>query len=181
MKIKSTDLLDDLAARTKELVREVEALKKLPIETLNKKANANSWSALEAIEHLNLYSDFYMPEIAARISASTFRPGSPDYKGGILGNYFVSSVADKPKLNKMKTFADKNPNGSAMGMEVLDKFLDYQKETLELLNKSREVDLRKTRTAITISKTLKLRLGDTWRVVIYHNQRHVSQAKRAVK
>jgi hypothetical protein len=181
MKIKTTDLLDDLAARTEEIVREVEALKELPVETLNKKASAESWSALEAIEHLNLYSDFYMPEIAARISASTFRPGSPDYKGGVLGNYFANSVADKPKLNKMKTFADKNPNGSALGIEVLEKFLDYQKETLELLKNSREVDLRKTRTSISISKTIKLRLGDTWRVLIYHNQRHVSQAKRAEK
>jgi len=41
-----------------------------------------------------------------------------------------------------------------------------------------KVDIGKTKTAISISKWIKLKLGDTLRVVIYHNQRHMAQAKR---
>ena len=39
----------------------------------------------------------------------------------------------------------------------------------------------KTKTAISISKLIKLRLGDTFRVLIYHNERHIKQAERAIK
>lgn len=180
MKFQTAELLADLIARTEQNIKDVQLLQQQSVDRLNKKASPDSWSALEAIEHLNLYSDFYMPEIKKCITESKFSRPSKEFKSGVLGNYFANSVADKPKLNKMKTFVDKNPNGSELGVDVLEKFLDYQKTTLELLDTSRKVDLKKTRTAISISKTLKLRLGDTCRVVIYHNQRHISQAKRAV-
>lgn len=82
----------------------------------------------------------------------------------------------KEKLNKMKTFQSMNPAGSQLGTEVLEKFLKQQEELLALLEKAKTVDLAKTKTAISISKLIKLRLGDTFRVVIYHNYRHIVQA-----
>ncbi len=52
---------------------------------------------------------------------------------------------------------------------------------LDVLDMSKKVNLTKTKTGISISKWLKLRLGDTFRVVIYHNQRHILQAKKVLK
>ncbi|MGB3549023.1 MAG: hypothetical protein WBA17_18760 [Saprospiraceae bacterium] len=39
--------------------------------------------------------------------------------------------------------------------------------------------MNRTKTAVSITKLIRLRLGDTLRVVVYHNQRHVAQALRA--
>lgn len=42
----------------------------------------------------------------------------------------------------------------------------------------KNIDLNKTKTAISISKWFKLKLGDTFKVVIYHNERHIAQARK---
>src|SRR5690606_41809639 len=51
---------------------------------------------------------------------------------------------------------------------------------LQLLEASKRVDLTQVKTSISISKWIKLRLGDTLRVVIYHNRRHIVQALKLV-
>lgn len=63
--------------------------------------------------------------------------------------------------------------------EVLTVFLNQQQTMLKLLNQARSISLNKTKTSISISKLIKLKLGDTFRVVIYHNQRHLMQAFKA--
>lgn len=43
---------------------------------------------------------------------------------------------------------------------------------------ARNKDLGKIKTSISISKWIKLKLGDTFRVIIYHNERHIVQANK---
>ncbi|MNY06764.1 DinB superfamily protein [compost metagenome] len=78
----------------------------------------------------------------------------------------------------MKTFQNMNPLNSQLDKRVIDEFVDQQNELLRLLETSRKVSLNKTRTSISISKWIRLKLGDTLRFVIYHNQRHMAQAFR---
>lgn len=84
----------------------------------------------------------------------------------------------KEKLNKMKTFKDKNPIGSKLDKKTIERFISQQEQILNLLDKSREIDLNKTKTAISITNLIKLKIGDTFRVVIYHNERHLEQANK---
>ncbi len=181
MKIEAAFLVDDLTQRTKQHLQHAEELRQLDFEKLNWKESPESWSVLECIEHLNLYGDFYLPEIERRISTSKYARPTQLFKSGMLGNYFALSMLPKEKPNKMKTFKDKNPSGSKLGLATIDRFIEQQIKLLELLNKAKQVDLSKTKTAISISKLIKLRLGDTFRVVIYHNQRHLVQADNALK
>ena len=62
----------------------------------------------------------------------------------------------KEKLNKMKTFKDKNPIGSELDKKTIERFITQQEQILNLLDKSKEIDLNKTKTAISISKLIKL-------------------------
>lgn len=180
MKVKSEILIAELIELTRQHINQAERLNQESIKQLNYKAGQNVWSALECIEHLNLYGDFYLPEIENKIHQSK-TPGEINFKPGLLGNYFAESMRPKAKLNKMKTFKDKNPNGSPLSKESIIRFLDQQKKMLDLLNKARNVSLTKTKTSISISPLLKLRLGDTFKVVIYHNERHIQQAIKALK
>ena len=185
MRTATNELIEDLLSRTKLNLNTVEQFKSLPEKELNWKENTESWSVLECIEHLNLYGDFYLPEIRRSIVAgNTLAADGTEvwFKSGILGNYFAMSMLPKEgKLNKMKTFKDKDPAGSKLNKDALQRFTDQQKEMLDLLNKARKVDLTKVKTAISITRLLKLRLGDTLRVVIYHNQRHIVQAENVLK
>lgn len=177
MKIQTEALLVDLANRTKQLIREAEGFKQQSDETLNFKEDETSWSILECLEHLNLYGRFYLPEIKKRIHEGKGKKESI-FKSGWLGNYFANSMLPKAKLNKMKTFRNMNPINSKLDKKVIAEFVDQQNEILRLLEDSRKISLNKTRTAISISKLIKLKLGDTFRFVIYHNQRHMLQAQR---
>lgn len=179
MKIESEKLLLDLIERTRLNINQVKSLKQKTNEELNYKPKPETWSSLECIQHLNLYSDFYLPEIENKIQSTSF-PSCKIFKAGILGDYFAKSMLPKEKLNKMKTFKDKNPNGTSLDNSTLDRFIQDQQHLLELLDKAREICLTKTKTSISISKWIRLRLGDTFRVVIYHNQRHIDQALKTV-
>ncbi|MCK0146242.1 DinB family protein [Arenibacter sp. F26102] len=180
MEIASKDLLQDLLERSQEHQTKAEHFKNLPLETLNWKASPESWSILECLEHLNRYGDFYIPEIEKQLIASRHRP-SEKFKSGWLGNYFANTMLPKEKLNRMKTFKAMDPIGSTLDKGVLTKFITQQQALINLIELASQVDLTKTKTGISISKWIKLRLGDTFRVVIYHNQRHMVQAGRVLK
>jgi hypothetical protein len=126
-----------------------------------------------------MYGYFYLPEIQNRITASGFE-SSLFFKSGLLGNYFANILKPHEKLNKMKTLKDKNPIGSNLDRKVLSVFMQQQLETLALLEQAKSVSLSKTKTGISIAKWLKLKLGDTFRVVMYHNERHLAQANRVI-
>ncbi|HKK80349.1 MAG TPA: DinB family protein [Phaeodactylibacter sp.] len=179
MKINTTDLLADLKQRTLDNQKRAKSMLQLSEERLNQRPAPDSWSALECIEHLNRYGDFYLPEIAERIQQSAHPPKAV-FKSGWLGNYFAKSMLPKEPLNTMTTFKSMDPSGSALDPSVISTFLQQQVQTLALLERAKGVGLAKTKTAISITKLIKLRLGDTLRVLIYHNQRHVLQAERAV-
>ncbi len=179
MKIESEVLIPDLIERTRVNLNDAVKLESFSLEALNWKEHPESWSALECMEHLNLYGDFYLPEFEDRISKSKF-DFVKEFKSGTLGNYFAKSMLPKEKLNKMKTFKDKNPIGSNLSISSIDRFVEQQKRTLDLLDKSRKIDLNRTKSSISISKYIKLKLGDAFRVVIYHNQRHIVQAQRVL-
>ena len=176
MKVSNQVLIEDLTKRTKEHIAKAKGYQQLELKNLNIKKTPEKWSLLECIEHLNRYGDFYIPEISRRIESGKNATASATFKSGWLGNYFAESMLPKEKLNKMKTFKSMNPAGSQLGVEVLDKFIKQQEDLLDLLGKAKTIDLVKTKTGISISKLIKLRLGDTFRVVIYHNYRHIVQA-----
>lgn len=176
----SSTLLNELREITQTNIQEVNQLLELDLEQLNYKSSSESWSILECIEHLNRYGDFYIPEITQRIKHSNHGK-SDSFKTGLLGDYFAKSMLPKEKLNKMKTFKSMNPNNSQLNAGVLDTFLNQQQQLLMILDQCEQVNLTKTKTSISISKLIKLRLGDTLRVVIYHNWRHVVQAKNVVE
>ncbi|WP_160138751.1 DinB family protein [Chryseobacterium sp. c4a] len=180
MKISTAKLLDELKSRTGEHLQYARNLLLRPENELNFRTSADSWSVLECLEHLNRYGNFYIPEISHRISSSATSP-KPDFNPGILGNYFANMMLPKEKLNKMKTIKTMNPIHSQLNKEVVNEFIIQQQQLLDLLEKAKHINLEKTKTAISISKLITLKLGDTFRFVIYHNERHIAQAKKVIK
>lgn len=173
-------IIQSLVEQTRENMNKVEALKAYDLHSLTWKENATSWSILECLEHLNLYGDFYLPEIKTKIQQSNTK-SEPTFKSGILGAYFAKSMLPKEKLNKMKTFKDKNPLNAKLERNVIDKFMNQQEELLNLLNESQKVSLNKVKIQTSISSLIKLKLGDTFQFYINHIIRHLKQIERVEK
>ena len=180
MTIQSAQLLKDLEKLIKQHILFAEKLQQLPDEQLKQKATSKTWNALECIEHLNRYGNFYLPEIQKRIKGSNSH-GSEIFKSGWLGNYFAKSMWPSAQLNKMSTFKSMNPIDSKVERNVLDIFIGQQQTMLKILQQCELVNLNKIKTNISITPLVKLRLGDTLRIVIYHNERHIRQAERATQ
>lgn len=181
MKTTIDQLIGELKSITENSLEFAKSMQHQNNENLNFRMSENSWSILECLEHLNFYSKFYIPEIENRINGSQFSAIKSDFKSGILGNYFASMMLPKEKLNKMKTLKISNPIHQLLDKSVIEEFISQQSKMLKLLEKAKTVDLEKTKTSISISKLIKLKLGDTFRFVIYHNLRHIKQAENILK
>lgn len=180
MQIITKELIADLIEKTRSNTNKAEGFRNLTDKELNYKESIDQWSILECIEHLNIYGDFYNPEIKACIEKTKTAPAKM-FKSSVIGNYFVNLIKPKEKLNKMKTLKVNNPLGSSLDKSVIDKFINQQKECLELIEKSKNINLIKAKTAISISKLIKLRLGDAFRFIAAHNERHLLQAENILK
>lgn len=179
MKTSTENLLNELIELTQEHLGFAEDLLLKTDAELNKRLTNESWSVLECLEHLNLYGNFYLPEIKNRIETSTTK-ATAEFKSGWLGNYFAQSMLPKENLNKMKAFKSMNPIHSSLSKNTITVFIDQQKQLLDLLNASKTVNLNKVKTSISITTLIKLKLGDTFRFLIYHNKRHVVQAQKVL-
>jgi len=180
MKILTIELIGELIEKTRTNISKVEQFKELSDEDLNYKESIDTWSILECLEHLNIYGDFYNSEIKACIQKTSSAP-TKYFKSGFIGNYFVNLIKPKDKLNKMKTLKENNPLGSSLDKSVINTFINQQNECIELIENSKHINLSKTKTAISISKLIKLRLGDTLRFITAHNERHVLQVENILK
>ena len=95
------------------------------------------------------------------------------FYAGSLGNKFALEMLPKEGMKKIKTFKSKNSIHKGMdSWEVVPTFIKQQKQLLNLLEVAGNKDLTKIKTSITLP-FLKFRLGDTFRFVIYHNERHI--------
>ena len=181
MKFDTQQLLSELKQITRENLERAKAIQAHSEEALAWREDEKKWNALECIQHLNWYSDFYLPEIDRRIQAAP-KKSHPEFKTNWLGKKFVKAVSPLEQGAKgMNTMKDKNPLAMDLSPATLDQFIGDQERMLKLLDAAKEVNLTKTKTSISISKLIKVRLGDTFRVVIYHNQRHLQQAERALQ
>ncbi|MBK8704565.1 MAG: DinB family protein [Saprospiraceae bacterium] len=179
MQIRQDLLIDELLALTEKAIESANTFKKLPLRELNFKKTSEEWSILECIEHLNLYGDFYLPEIENQLLKSTTKSNNLIFKSGILGNYFANLMkANNGKITKMKSPKDKNPSNSELSILTIERFIKQLEKLKSLLQQSRTVDLTKLKAAISLTKFIKLRLGDTFRFLIYHIERHILQAQR---
>ncbi|MCB0517204.1 MAG: DinB family protein [Chitinophagales bacterium] len=179
MKIKSSELLQELQTETAKIKQIAQNFQKLPPASLNYKHTPESWSALECLQHLNLYGEYYLPAIENALKNAKSQ-SIEMFQSGWLGNYFANSMLPKENMMKMQSPKDKNPAGSALDKSVIGEFLAQQEKMLQLLQTAQKYNLNKIRIPITLSKWIRLKLGDTFRFNIYHNMRHLAQAQRAL-
>jgi len=175
--MQSETILKSLIEKTKEIITKAQKLKYQDIQTLVWRENRDSWNIIECLEHLNLYGDYYLPEFKYCIKNAKNK-NDEHFESGFLGNYFSISMLPKGKINKMKTFKSKNPIDLKLDKSVIDNFINQQIIFLELLNQAGYVSLNKTKIKISISRFIRLNLGDTMQFYINHIIRHIIQIEK---
>ncbi len=175
-------LLDRLDADARRVLLEAESLKAVPDARLNRQPAPGSWSGAQVLEHLNVYSRYYLPAMEKALSEAPQR-AAPVFNSGWLGGYFTRQMqvdAHGAVKRKMKAPKGAVPHEHLDGHTVLEEFVGHQHQLLNLLKIAGSVDLGGARVPVSIAKFIRLKLGDTFGFFVAHEMRHMAQWKRAV-
>lgn len=154
----------------------------LSADQLNWQKTTNSWSIRQTLMHLNEYARFYHTEFVKRIDQTRFKEPIPHFVSSPLGKSAWKSMKLGNAKNIKRRFHSPKQYNPLVNKELTDNdsvanFLRHQYELLQILDSATHVNLRKVKIPISISKIIRLRLGDALQFVIYHNERHVQQLK----
>lgn len=134
------------------------------------------WNIAECLEHLNTYSIYYLPRIEDKIKQHREADILDDFfSRGFVGSFFIKMMGN---TKRYKAAQQHVPKGQQSPELTVADFIKYQKQLLECLRLVKNLNLSKCRIPISISKIVKLRLGDIFEFLIVHNERHIWQIKR---
>jgi uncharacterized damage-inducible protein DinB len=182
-KFKSEDLINQLQADVKQIIAAAEHLQTADPVKLNYCSEEGSWSVAQVLEHLNAYNRYYLPVIEKsmiHISKDT----SAWFVPGFWGNYFTKMMMPKNVYeikNKMKAMKSYTPGKGLNVDAVFKEFFQHQNKLLQLLDVARRRNMNTIKIPVSISRFIRLKLGDTFRFLIAHEQRHMIQARNAIK
>ncbi len=180
-------LIDSLIVQTEPFLNKaVSEWQMLPQQQFGHKPSPEKWSANQCLMHLNSYGRYYLPIIEKGIddAVKKSQQASTHFKAGWLGNYFTAMMLPKTDgipAKKMSSPKDHAPQTNNNSDAAIAEYIEQQEKLLQLLHKAKQIDLNKVRIPISISKLIKLKLGDTFLFLIAHNYRHVLQAERALQ
>lgn len=180
-------LIKKLSILTAGMSREVnENFASLTAEQLNWQPHDKAWSIAQCLEHLNAYYRYYIPVFKGKIANTRFNEPIDYFSSSPMGRAVYRSV----KLGKvhnvkrvLKSRKEYNPlvNSSLKSENVIEDYLKFQEEFVEVLKESERIDLRKTKCPLSLRPVVKLNLGDALTFMAYHNERHIYQAKRILE
>ncbi len=176
------ELVDKLTVVTNQNLQNVEEnIMDLTSEQLNWRPNENTWSINDVLAHLNAYANYYHSAFLKKIESTRFTNTKEKFISSPLGRSAWKSM----KLGNLKNIKRKfkAPKGynPLIDKEIAEGdqrsiFKASQEELLNIIHRSSQVNMRRVKIPISISKAIRLRLGDALLFVIYHNERHVQQA-----
>ena len=183
-KIKSSILLDKMTHLSRKSLDEAIAeFKDLSEEQLYWNPDRNSWSIAQCLAHLNAFHRFYVPVFEERIKNSRFQEEEELFQSSPLGNSTYMKVRLGKLKNvkrKLKSPKDYNPliNTNLKTENVLEDFEKYQSYLIDLIERAKSINIRKTKMSFSKRPIVRLRIGDAFQYIVYHGERHIEQAKR---
>ncbi len=181
MTYNSQSLLLDLKSDVRELILQASLLEQMPPEMLEQQPAAGEWSVAQVLEHLNIYGRYYSAAIEQQLHLHSGQP-QVLFSPGWLGNYFTRLMQPQPegRLRKMKAPKNARPAEQPDGRAMLQEFIAQQHQLLLLLQIARSADIGRIRIPTSLHPMIRLKLGDTFRFVIAHEQRHFDQIRRTL-
>jgi hypothetical protein len=176
-KITSNTLLQNLQDDVRKIIFSANQLQQYPQDLLMKQAEPNAWSVAQVLEHLNIYSRYYIEAIEKQLHRNQTTANNI-FVSGWMGNYFTNLMMPTKEniiVKKMKAPKNAIPSFQPNTNDMLTECISHQHHLLNLLTIAESVNLNTNRIPTSLSKIIKLKLGDTFRFFVAHEQRHFLQ------
>jgi hypothetical protein len=148
---------------------------------LNWKSGSEQWSVAQCLEHL-INADRVMLDPLDQIIAGTKRsrllervPGLP----GLWGKLMVKSL-EPETARKLKAPGLAVPSASAIGPDIVARFVAHQRETIERMRTLQGRDLAGQVMTSPFLKVVVYSALDACRIIVVHERRHFAQAQRVM-
>ena len=151
-------------------------------QQLNWKPNPEGWSIGEVIEHLIKTSNSYF-KIPETIKDPNFKPSifsNFPFIANMIGNMILKSVHPNAK-RKVKTFNAFTPNISNVDSNILENFIDTQKQLHNLIHENEESILSRKIIPSPVSKHIVYHFDTVIDILVNHQKRHFNQASNVLK
>lgn len=144
-------------------------------EELRRSAPGGGWTVGQVFEHLIVSNSLYY-ERMERALATGKPAGSTKWRPTLFGRMLVKSLSPQStrKLPAPRVFRP----GPEPRAGVIHAFLESQERFRTLARKADGLDLKRTRMTSPVSPLIRLNLGDAFRVIVIHEQRHLQQIRR---
>jgi hypothetical protein len=180
--IPQSQLLEALEEKVERHLQEaVSTFQNLSGEVLLRAAENGGWSIAQCLEHLNTYGQYYHPHLQKALAASGQKQPDEPFESSWLGAYFIRTMDPVTGTAKFKAVKQHTPATDLDAPAVVGEFIRQQEELLQYLRQARTADLNHIRIPISLTKWIKLKLGDIFQVLVAHNERHIRQARRNLK
>ena len=176
-------LIDQLQGDIRNMLLTVGQLAQEPATVLETPPPTGGWSIAQVTEHLNIYCRYYITAIEQALHLNNTRPDTL-FKPGWLGDYFtglMQPVAGQTIKKKMKAPKNGIPSAQPDARQMLEEFSSHQHHLLQLLQIARSANLSRIRIPTSISKWIRLKLGDTFRFLVAHEERHFVQISHVLR
>ncbi len=151
-------------------------------EQLRWKPAPDRWSIVECLQHLNLAERFYIRNIQHKVDKlglaqtnPTDQPIQSDWVGKVMLYVVDPQVKLKlpaPGMIRPRPAADLDPT------DVKNQFVELQTLLHSLLDKAVYLDWNGEKVMSLFGNWIKIRLGDAFRMLVAHSERHMKQAMR---
>lgn len=172
-----------LIAEAELLARNVErTFGGLTAKQLNWKPDEQNWSIGQCLDHLIVTNRLEFPAVENALLGNYRNPFwsrvpfAPDVFGKAA--IYLFKPENRRKFKAPKSF---QPSQSELGQNIVADFVAHQRKLIELFERSRNKDLRKTKIVSPVSDLITYSLRDAFQVLIVHEQRHFRQAERILQ
>lgn len=171
------ELADDFTAARERLRRLAHGM---PPDAWARRPAPESWSPAECVEHLNLTSRVFVPQLRDAIAEARVMGGAAPrrYPLGVLGWLLKRMTGPRGRV-KVKTGASFVASSTAPPAELLAEFERLQDEQLELLRSADGLPIHRVRVTSPFDSRVKYNAFAGLSILPGHQHRHLQQAERA--
>lgn len=172
-------LKEKFISDTESLLKDFNKFKSLSENQINWKSDNKSWSIAECVDHLLVTNKLYLDEVEKQFALKQIKTDCSitEVKHKLLSKFIIKSV-NPDNIKKVKTFSVFMPSASNYSKEVFSKFIDQQKELINLISSFNNLNLNKYTISSSASKLIKENFCDVLEIIRLHDRRHFNQAER---